>query len=175
MWESLTPFIFIAAKVTLQLQMSVHQSVSSTGNKTPFHPSSFILRLISFPTCFSLKAFLKNYYLFYPSVPTKHKFLFAHASVAGHVEYHEQITDHLIVHPTNNASRDLSWTYLYPAIASYVTKVLDWGEADIKRDQNMKPAFKELYFLDQLWRKSKRFSKKDKILYNEISIYLFLL
>ena len=37
--------------------------------------------------------------LFDPSVPTVDELLFAHASIAGHVEDHKKIADELTVHP----------------------------------------------------------------------------
>ena len=40
-------------------------------------------------------------HLFDPSIPAEHKLLFAHASVAGYIEDHEEVTDELSVHPSH--------------------------------------------------------------------------
>ena len=39
-----------------------------------------------------------------PTIPAEHKLLLAHTAVSGHVEDHEQIADHLGVHPRQRIS-----------------------------------------------------------------------
>ena len=39
------------------------------------------------------------YYLLNPAIPAVDELLLAHTAISGHVEDHEQVTDHLGVHP----------------------------------------------------------------------------